>query len=95
MLDNIFYCIYTYQNKERGWVYMAAKLIPVGKSLVLRLVVGRDAKGKDIVKGVSFKGLKIDATEQNIYDTAREIEKILSSPLTEVEVVSKSDLIGA
>lgn len=74
---------------------MAAKLIPVGKSLVLRLAVGRDAKGKDIIKGISFKGLKIDATEQNIYNTAKEIEKILSSSLTEVQVVSKSGLIGA
>lgn len=74
---------------------MAAKLIPVGKSLVLKLAVEKDAKGKDIVKGISFKGLKTDVTEQNIYDTAREIEKILLSPLTEVEVLSKSDLIGA
>lgn len=57
----------------------------ISKSLLsLKVVVGKDEKGKDKFKKVRIGFLEDGADDSKIYEVSKEIEKFLSYPLGEI-----------
>lgn len=63
---------------------MAATSTKLNSTLVIKYKDGLDEKGKEIIKKQRFTKIKPTATEQAVYDTALEIEKLLGKTLDEV-----------
>ncbi|MBV7275707.1 DUF1659 domain-containing protein [Clostridium thailandense] len=63
---------------------MAAKSTKLSSALVIKYKDGVDAKGKEIIKKQSFSKVKTTAVEQDIFDAAVEIGKLLGKTLDEV-----------
>ena len=73
---------------------MAAKATKLQTTLLVKYKDGVDAKGKDIIKSQRFSKVKTKATEQDIFDVAIEIEKILGKTLDEVIREDQSAITG-
>ncbi|MFL0194291.1 DUF1659 domain-containing protein [Clostridium sp. WILCCON 0269] len=63
---------------------MAATSTLLETSIVLSYKDGLDAQGKEIIKKESFSNVKITAPIQDIYDVAKEIEKLLGKTIDEI-----------
>jgi hypothetical protein len=74
---------------------MAAKATKLQTALVLKYVDGVDESGKEVIKNQRFSKVKVTATEQNLYDVAREIEKLLDKSLTELIREDQSGITNA
>lgn len=73
---------------------MAVTSVFSSKNLSIEIPIGKDEKGKDILKKFSFKGVKKDAVEQDLFDLCKEVEKVLIAPASELSCSVKSLLIG-
>lgn len=74
---------------------MAASSTLLETSVVLSYKDGLDEQGKEIVKRQSFSNVKITAPIQDIYDVAKEIEKLLGKTLDEIVKQDESSIINA
>ncbi|CAB1262597.1 conserved hypothetical protein [Clostridiaceae bacterium BL-3] len=74
---------------------MAVNSIMLQTSVVLRYKDGLDDQGKEIIKGQRFSNVKIDASDQDIYDVAKEIEKLLGKTLDELVREDESSITNA
>ncbi|MHC6178762.1 DUF1659 domain-containing protein [Clostridium sp. JNZ X4-2] len=74
---------------------MAVKSTILQTSVVLSYKDGLDAQGKEIIKKQSFSNVKINASAQDIYDVAREIEKLLGKTLDELVRHDESGITNA
>lgn len=63
---------------------MAATATKLSTTLIVKYIDGVDENGKDVVKNQSFSKVKISALEQELFDVAKEIEKLLGKTLDEV-----------
>ncbi|MDW8802218.1 DUF1659 domain-containing protein [Clostridium sp. A1-XYC3] len=63
---------------------MAATATKLSSSLIIKYIDGMDSKGKEIVKKQSFSKIKTSAAEQDLFDVAKEIEKLIGKTLDEV-----------
>lgn len=63
---------------------MAATATKLNTTLIIKYIDGVDLKGKEIVKSQSFSKVKISAAEQNLFDVAKELEKLIGKTLDEV-----------
>ncbi|MCT8978319.1 DUF1659 domain-containing protein [Clostridium sp. CX1] len=63
---------------------MAATATKLSSSLIIKYIDGVDSKGKEIVKKQSFSKIKTSAAEQDLFDVAKEIEKLIGKTLDEV-----------
>lgn len=63
---------------------MAANSTLLETSIVLSYKDGVDEQGKDIVKKQNFSNVKITAPVQDIYDVAKEVEKLLGKTIDEI-----------
>ena len=74
---------------------MAATASKLNSTLVVKYKDGVDKKGKEIIKKQRFAKVKPAATEQAVYDTALEIEKLLGRKLDEVIREDQSGITNA
>ena len=74
---------------------MAATATKLNSTLVIKYKDGVDQKGKEIIKKQRFAKVKPTATEQALYDTALEIEKLLGKTLDEVLREDQSGIMNA
>lgn len=74
---------------------MAATSTKLNSTLVIKHKDGVDQKGKEIIKNQRFSKVKPTATEQELYDTALEIEKLLGKTLDEVLREDQSGIMNA
>ncbi len=74
---------------------MAVNSTMLQTSVVLRYKDGLDDQGKEIIKGQRFSNVKIDASDQDIYDVAKEIEKLLGKTLDELVREDESSITNA
>ncbi len=74
---------------------MAAIATKLNSTLVIKYKDGVDQKGKEIIKKQRFAKIKPAATEQAVYDTALEIEKLLGKTLDEVLREDQSGIMNA
>lgn len=74
---------------------MAATSTKLNSTLVIKYKDGVDQKGKEIIKNQRFSKVKPTATEQALYDTALEIEKLLGKTLDEVLREDQSGIMNA
>ena len=64
-------------------------------AMTLKYKDGLDKKGKEIIKKQSFSKIKTSALEQDIFDVAKEIEKLLGKTLDELIRVDQSGITNA
>ncbi|MBA5850046.1 DUF1659 domain-containing protein [Clostridium sp. cel8] len=71
---------------------MAAKSTKLQSSLVLKYQDGVDDSGNDIIKSQRFSKIKLTASDEEIYNTALEVEKLIGKPLGEIIKVDENDI---
>lgn len=74
---------------------MAATSTKLQNTLVLKYKAGVNKNGKDVIKKQSFKSIKPAATEQDMYDVAKQIETLLGTTLNELLVDQESSITNA
>lgn len=74
---------------------MAALATKLQTALVMKYVDGVDAKGTEIIKSQRFSKVKVTAIEQDLYDLAKEFEKLLGKTLSEVVREDQSGITNA
>lgn len=74
---------------------MAATSTKLQNTLILKYKAGADKNGKDIIKKQSFKSIKPNAAEQDMYDVAKQIETLLGTTLNELLVEQESSITNA
>lgn len=74
---------------------MAANSTILQTTMVLSYKDGLDSQGKEIIKKQSFSNVKISVSAQDIYDVAREIEKLLGKTLDELVRRDESGITNA
>lgn len=74
---------------------MAAKVMRQASNLIITGKVGVDKKGKELLKKSNLGKVLPTANEQDIFDVAKGIEKILEYPLIEIERIDHNSIIGA
>jgi hypothetical protein len=70
---------------------MASEVL-VKKSLALTFEEGVDEKGEPITKRYSYSNIKIDATPQNLYDTAQAIAGLSQGTALDATTINTNDL---
>lgn len=73
---------------------MAAQSTKLETSLVLKYQDGVDEEGKDIVRSQKFSKVKVTATDDEIYNTSMEIEKLLGKTLDEIIKIDQNNITG-
>ncbi|MCT8975222.1 DUF1659 domain-containing protein [Clostridium sp. CX1] len=63
---------------------MAATATKLSTTLIIKYIDGVDSKGKDIIKSQSFSKAKVSAAEQDLFDVAKEVEKLIGKTLDQV-----------
>lgn len=63
---------------------MAVLSVKSTSKLVLTTVTGVDAKGEDIKKPMNLSKVKVSATDENIFATAKAIESLLKFPVVAI-----------
>ncbi|WML32629.1 DUF1659 domain-containing protein [Clostridium sp. OS1-26] len=74
---------------------MAATSTKLQTTLVLKYKDGVDEKGKELIKNQRFSKVKTTASEQDVYDVALEIQKLLGKTLDEVIREDQSSIMNA
>jgi hypothetical protein len=72
-----------------------AAITKINSAVVIKYQDGVNEKGEDIIRSKKFSNLKLTASEDGIYNTAREMEKLLGKPLTEIIKTDNSDITNA
>ncbi|WP_446898611.1 DUF1659 domain-containing protein [Clostridium sp. LBM24168] len=73
---------------------MAAQSTKLQTSLLLKYKDGVDEEGKDIVRSQKFSKVKVTATDDEIYNTSMEIEKLIGKPLHEITKIDQNNITG-
>jgi hypothetical protein len=63
---------------------MAVLSVKSASKLVLTTVTGVDAKGEDVKKPMNFSMIKVTATDDALFATAKAIEPLLKYPIVEI-----------
>lgn len=63
------------------------------KSMQLLMVTGHDTDGKALTKSYSYSGVKNEAADNNVYDTANALAGLMTSDLGNVYCTEKNELI--
>ncbi len=63
---------------------MAAKATKLETTMIVKYNDGLDKDGKEVIKKQRFSKVKISAAEQDIFDVAKEVEKVLGKTLDEL-----------
>ena len=63
---------------------MAATATKLQTTLIVKYIDGVDPKGKEIIKSQRFSKVKTNATEQGLFDVAKEVEKLIGKTLDEI-----------
>ena len=74
---------------------MAATATKLQTTLLLRYVDGVDLNGKEIIKNQRFSKVKTTASEQDLFDVAMEIEKLIGKTLDEIMREDQSGIVNA
>ena len=74
---------------------MAATSTKLQTALVLKYKDGVNEKGKELIKKQRFSKVKTTASEQDVYDVALEIQKLLGKTLDEVIREDQSSIMNA
>ncbi|MQL52415.1 DUF1659 domain-containing protein [Desulfofundulus thermobenzoicus] len=74
---------------------MAVNAIPTGKSVVLTLQTGVDENGNPKYKHLTYSGLKLDATDQQVWDFAQAIAGLQKFTLNQVGEINRARLVQA
>ena len=74
---------------------MAAKVSKLESAMTLKYKDGLDKNGKEIIKKQNFSKVKTSALEQDIFDVAKEIEKLLGKTLDELIRVDQNGITNA
>lgn len=77
-------------------VNMAAKSTKLASSLVVKIKTGVNSKtGKDVNKNITLGNLVVTAADQDVYDVAMGIGKVLPFGITEIDRVDHNDVTNA
>lgn len=71
---------------------MAAKSNKLQTSVTIKYKDGVNDSGKDVIKLQKFSKVKVTATDDSIYNTAKEIEKLLGKTLIELIKIDENDV---
>ena len=63
---------------------MAVLSVKSATKLVLTTITGVDAKGDDIKKPMNLSKVKVSATDENLFATAKAIEALLKFPVVAI-----------
>ncbi|MCT8977902.1 DUF1659 domain-containing protein [Clostridium sp. CX1] len=63
---------------------MAATATKLQTTLIVKYIDGVDPKGKEIIKSQRFSKVKTNAAEQDLFDVAKEVEKLIGKTLDEI-----------
>lgn len=63
---------------------MAVLSVKSSSKLVLTTVTGVDAKGEDVKKPMNLSKVKVSATDENLFATAKAIEALLKFPVVAI-----------
>jgi hypothetical protein len=63
---------------------MAVLSVKSASKLVLTTVTGVNAKGEDVKKPMNFSKIKVAATDDALFETAKAIEPLLKYPVVEI-----------
>lgn len=74
---------------------MAAKATRFESSLIIKYKDGVDKNGKEVIKKQSFSKVKTTALEQDIFDVAKEVEKLLGKTLDDIIRGDQSSVVNA
>ncbi|MFA5537107.1 MAG: DUF1659 domain-containing protein [Bacillota bacterium] len=72
---------------------MAIAVETLDTSLRLKLVVGTNDKGDPIFKTRSYKDIRDGADPEDIYEVAQGLGDLISSPVSEIQLLQNSSLI--
>lgn len=71
---------------------MAINKVLVTSALQLKVVKGVNSQGQPILGSITYKNIKVDATEQNLYDVAQVLIGLQQHSLDSVQRVDTNDL---
>ncbi|MBP2032229.1 hypothetical protein J2Z42_000894 [Clostridium algifaecis] len=74
---------------------MAAKSNKLQTSVTIKYKDGVNESGKDVIKLQKFSKVKVTASDDSIYNTAKEIEKLLGKSLVELIKTDENDITNA
>lgn len=67
---------------------------PVASQLVLKVQVGIDEQGKPLLKGMTFRGLKSEASAEDVLAVAGALGSLLEVPVSESNKVDTDLLVS-
>lgn len=73
-------------------INVAAQSTKLQTSLVLKYQDGVDQDGKDIMKSQKFSKVKVTASDEAIYNTSKEIEKLIGKTLDEIIKIDQNNI---
>lgn len=73
---------------------MAVTSLEVSKALSLRINKGTNDDGKTVYGTMTFKNIKLDAADEDVYDVAKGIEGLLEYAVDTISKQEVTDLIG-
>jgi hypothetical protein len=76
-------------------ISMAAKATKLETGMILKYKDGVDKNGKEIIKKQSFSKIKTSAADQDLFDVAKEFEKLLGKTLDELIREDQSGITNA
>lgn len=71
---------------------MAVNTIPKASKVKLELQNGLDEYGKDIVKSKTLSSVKVDSTDENIYDSMVTLTALQQLPLIAVKRIDEKEI---
>lgn len=73
---------------------MAAISNKLQSTLALKYKTGVDDKGKDIIVTQRVSGVKVGATDQNVYDTATALGSLINFAITDIAKEDFSEIVN-
>lgn len=73
---------------------MAVTANKMDTDLVLRIKVGVDENGKDIIRSKRFSKVKLDAIDDDLYAVAQAIGTVLNYPIIDITRVDDNVLLN-
>lgn len=78
----------------KGDDIVAAQSTKMQTALVLKYKDGVDGEGKDIIKSQKFSNVKTSATDDQIYGTALEVQKLTGKDMDEIVKIDQNSITG-
>ncbi|MCE5285175.1 MAG: DUF1659 domain-containing protein [Pelosinus sp.] len=73
---------------------MAASKVPQSCSLGIKVQTGTNAAGSAVYKTFNFSNVKVDATDQDVYDVAIGIGSLQTYPVSAVTRLDHANIIN-